>query len=60
MPLCFLCNGHAPTPGPSLPAHGARAAAKGHEPSIDALAHLDRKAKEAESERVAADLLRDA
>ena len=38
----------------------ARAAAKGHEPSIDALAHLDRKAKEAESERVAADLLRDA
>ncbi len=38
----------------------ARAAAKGHEPSIDALAHLDRKVKEAESERVAADLLRDA
>lgn len=33
-----------------------RAAAKGYEPSIDALAHLDRKAKEAESERVAAEL----
>jgi TPR repeat protein len=38
----------------------ARAAAKGHEPSIDALARLDRKAKEAESERIAAELLRDA
>jgi hypothetical protein len=38
----------------------ARAAARGYEPSINALARLDREAREAESERVAADLLRDA